>query len=59
MWAAGGPAVDRDGFVYMSTGSSVLNTLAGMGPAGVFPDSEGNWGHPSSSSSTPRRKDSS
>ncbi len=44
MWAAGGPAVDSDGNVYMSTGSSVLNTLAGMGISGVFPDSEGNWG---------------
>ncbi len=44
MWAAGGPAVDAEGFVYMSTGSSVLNTLAGMGIAGVYPDSDGNWG---------------
>ncbi len=44
MWAAGGPAVDSEGFVYMSTGSSVLNTLAGLGVAGVFPNSEGNWG---------------
>ncbi len=44
MWAAGGPAVDGRGHVYMSTGSSVLNTLANMGVAGVFPDSPGNWG---------------
>ncbi len=44
MWAAGGPAVDGRGHVYMSTGSSVLNTLADMGVAGVFPDSPGNWG---------------
>ncbi len=44
MWAAGGPAVDGRGHVYTSTGSSVLNTLADMGVAGVFPDSPGNWG---------------
>lgn len=44
MWGAGGPAVDRDGIVYASTGSSVLNTLAGKGIAGVFPDSAHNWG---------------
>lgn len=44
MWAAGGPAVDVDGHIYLSTGSSVLNTLANMGIAGVFPDSPGNWG---------------
>lgn len=44
MWGAGGPAVDRDGQLYVSTGSSVLNTLAGMGVAGVFPDSPNNWG---------------
>ena len=44
MWAAGGPAVDARGHIYMSTGSSVLNTLADMGVAGVFPGSPGNWG---------------
>lgn len=44
MWAAGGPAIDDRGHIYMSTGSSVLNTLADMGVAGVFPDSPGNWG---------------
>ncbi len=44
MWAAGGPAIDSRGRLYMSTGSSVLNTLAGKGVAGVFPDSDGNWG---------------
>ena len=44
MWAAGGPAIDSRGHLYMSTGSSVLNTLAGKGIAGVFPDSPGNWG---------------
>jgi hypothetical protein len=44
MWASGGPAVDSRGHIYVSTGSSVLNTLAGKGVAGVFPDSPGNWG---------------
>ena len=44
MWAAAGPAVDHNGHVYMSTGSSVINTLAGKGIAGVFPRSAGNWG---------------
>lgn len=44
MWAAGGPALDERGHIYMSTGSSVLNTLANRGIAGVFPDSPGNWG---------------
>lgn len=44
MWASGGPAIDERGHLYMSTGSSVLNTLAGKGVAGVFPDSPGNWG---------------
>jgi outer membrane protein assembly factor BamB len=44
MWAAGGPAVDNRGHIYLSTGSSVLNTLADLGVAGVFPDSPGNWG---------------
>jgi hypothetical protein len=44
MWGAGGPAVDVEGHIYVSTGSSVINTLANMGVAGVFPDSPGNWG---------------
>jgi hypothetical protein len=44
MWAAGGPAIDRRGHIYVSTGSSVLNMLAGKGVAGVFPESIGNWG---------------
>lgn len=44
MWGAGGPAVDASGHIYVSTGSSVINTLANLGVAGVFPDSPGNWG---------------
>lgn len=43
LWASGGVALDRDGLVYVATGSSVLNALAGMGKAGVYPDSAGNW----------------
>ena len=44
LWSAGGPAVDSDGDIYVASGSSVQNALAGMGNAGVYPDSEGNWG---------------
>lgn len=44
LWASGGTSIDRDGDVYVATGSSVLNALASMGSAGVFPDSAGNWG---------------
>lgn len=43
LWASGGVAIDRRGQVYVATGSSVLNALAGMGDAGVYPDSDGNW----------------
>jgi len=44
LWASGGVALDREGRLYVATGSSVLNALAGMGNAGVYPDSAGNWG---------------
>ena len=44
MWASGGPAVDTDGFVYVATGSSVVNALADRGVSGVYPESAGNWG---------------
>ncbi len=44
MWAAGGPAVDAQGNIYVATGSSMVNMLAGKGIAGVFPESVGNWG---------------
>jgi mono/diheme cytochrome c family protein len=44
LWASGGAAVDRDGAIYVASGSSVVNALAGKGVAGVFPDSDGNWG---------------
>ncbi|MCU0758742.1 MAG: cytochrome c [Steroidobacteraceae bacterium] len=44
LWASGGASVDRDGAIYVASGSSVVNALAGKGVAGVFPDSDGNWG---------------
>ncbi|MCC6172689.1 MAG: hypothetical protein IT481_11745 [Gammaproteobacteria bacterium] len=44
LWASGGATVDRNGDVYVASGSSVVNALAGKGVAGVFPDSDGNWG---------------
>ncbi len=44
LWASGGASVDAAGDVYVATGSSVVNMLAGKGIAGVFPDSEFNWG---------------
>jgi hypothetical protein len=44
LWASGGAAVDARGDVYVATGSSVINALAGKGAAGVYPDSDGNWG---------------
>lgn len=43
LWASGGASIDANGSIYLATGSSVLNTLAGMGERGVFPDSAGNW----------------
>ncbi|MFO1426400.1 MAG: hypothetical protein U1F11_05395 [Steroidobacteraceae bacterium] len=44
LWSSGGAAIDDDGDVYVASGSSVINALAGKGNAGVYPDSEGNWG---------------
>ncbi len=44
LWASGGASVDAAGDVYVATGSSVVNMLAGQGVAGVFPDSDFNWG---------------
>lgn len=44
LWASGGPSLDADGDVYVASGSSVLNALANLGAAGVYPDSAGNWG---------------
>ena len=44
MWASGGAAVDAQGRIYLATGSSIVNMLAGKGVAGVYPDSAHNWG---------------
>lgn len=44
LWASGGTAIDARGTIFFATGSSVLNTLAGMGDRGVYPESAGNWG---------------
>jgi mono/diheme cytochrome c family protein len=44
LWASGGTSLDADGDVYVASGSSVLNALAKLGAAGVYPDSAGNWG---------------
>ncbi|MES3020302.1 MAG: c-type cytochrome [Pseudomonadota bacterium] len=44
MWASSGAAVDRDGYVHIATGASVHVHLQKLGLAGVFPDSEHNWG---------------
>ena len=44
LWGSGGVSVDARGDVYVASGSSVVNALAGKGIAGVFPDSDGNWG---------------
>lgn len=43
LWGSGGASIDSDGVIYLATGSSVLNALAGMGDRGVFPESAGNW----------------
>jgi len=44
LWSSGGAAVDARGDVYVASGRSVINALAGKGVAGVYPDSAGNWG---------------
>jgi hypothetical protein len=44
MWAAGGPAVDAQGRIYMTTGSNLRNGLE-LGLAGIYADSEHSWAH--------------
>ncbi len=44
MWAASGTAVDEQGRVYIATGASVVFAVNKAGIAGVFPDSDHNWG---------------
>ncbi|MDE0243788.1 MAG: hypothetical protein OXM59_00355 [Gammaproteobacteria bacterium] len=43
LWASGGPAIDSDGDLYIASGSSYINALAGMGNEALYPDSAGNW----------------
>lgn len=44
MWGSGGPSVDADGYVHVTTGSSVQVYIKKLGLPGIFPDSEHNWG---------------
>lgn len=44
MWASGGPSIDPEGRVHIATGASVVFAAKKAGIAGVFPDSEHNWG---------------
>ncbi|MDB5676199.1 MAG: hypothetical protein JWM65_3181, partial [Sphingomonas bacterium] len=43
MWASGGPSVDAEGRVYIATGSKFL-ARARKGVAGIYPDSDHDWG---------------
>lgn len=43
LWASGGPAIDSGGDLYIASGSSYINALAGMGNQALYPDSAGNW----------------
>ncbi|MBS0479636.1 MAG: c-type cytochrome [Proteobacteria bacterium] len=43
MWASGGASVDGEGRVYIATGSKFL-ARARKGVAGIYPDSEHDWG---------------
>jgi mono/diheme cytochrome c family protein len=44
MWASGGPAVDLQGNVYISTGASYTQWQRHAGIPGVFPESAHSWG---------------
>lgn len=44
MWAASGTSIDAEGRVHIATGASVVFTSRKAGIAGVFPDSDHNWG---------------
>jgi hypothetical protein len=44
MWASGGPVVDPQGRLYMTTGSNLRNGLE-LGLAGIYADSEHSWAH--------------
>lgn len=44
IWASGGPAIDREGRIHVTTGASVVVALNKLGLMGVFPKSLHNWG---------------
>jgi len=44
MWASGGPAVDAQGRIYMTTGSNLRNGIV-LGLEGIYADSENSWAH--------------
>jgi hypothetical protein len=44
MWAAGGPAIDPEGRIYMTTGSNLRGALD-LGLASIYADSEHSWAH--------------
>lgn len=44
MWASGGPALDPEGRIYMSTGSNLRGALD-LGLASIYADSEHSWAH--------------
>jgi hypothetical protein len=42
MWASGGPAVDPQGRLYVTTGANLLNGVK-LGLEGMYPDNEHSW----------------
>lgn len=44
MWGASGPAIDREGRIYIASGASVLNALNQGGIPGIYPDQDHAWG---------------
>lgn len=44
MWGSSGPAVDKEGRIFIATGASFLSALQKRGIPGVYPDSDGAWG---------------
>lgn len=44
MWASGGPAVDPEGRIYMTTGSNLRNGIQ-LGLEGIYPEAENSWAH--------------
>ena len=44
MWSSGGPSIDPQGRIHIATGASVIFAKNKAGIAGVFPESNHNWG---------------